>query len=510
MFRFFVFVFFLFVIATELVAQILPTPNFSFISVDNEQGNEVNLKWICSDTASIDGYIIYRTFYDTPGVSDSAFMPLIEISSNSVFDWKDESFLMQNPDISEHHYAYKIASFKNINGNYNYSELSDLVAPIYFYSYSWIDCNTKIVINWKNLIGLNFSNLAIDIYTETNTAIRIDQNTFDNSYTLNVNDYNFSGNSEDIISADFRVSCYIDGVLSQSNVKGFERLAKLETNLFMDSVLLDKSQVNLRFSSSEQEALLPSDTLSLIDFYTITKFVNNQVVIKDTLENTVNSYNFDYSKLEFNPQYQIRAYNACGNELALTSKYSPLVIFADKNNIADRNIINLDFSLSENSQFEYMRLLGSDSVDNSYSEIDRKYTFETQFVDENIELAARKIYFVDLSIIDNSSSMLTYFFSNELLISKIAEVKVPNAIYLSAQNEMDRIFQIKARFVTNFSIIIFSSNGEKIFESNDFKFNWKAEFPQAAVDYTIHFYILKYKNARGLDFVKKGKFIVFY
>lgn len=479
----------------------LPVPVFKHISVEEYPEQKVFIEWICPDTSLIDGYILYRTVYDQSSVADSAFMPLAEINKKNTCTFTDISFINQNPNIGLHHYAYKIASFKRSGTEYEYSELSQTIAPFFIKKLTLQNCNSEILVEWSHAIGAAYQKMQLKIMT-LSQEYYISASESDRQTTIKINDYEGSQTeSADSIKLCFKIMAEINGKNSFSNQLCLLEARSEQTNIAIDSVIVNGSNTEIHFNAVLEN--LPA-------FWLFQTFENNRLVHTDSLGSAEKLYKAPFNAAQ-EPKYQILAINPCKQIIGQYAYISPLVI-KETRQLLFENTFEMAtsklFSATENVQKTTLYAAGLSSP--NFEDIETLNYIPDYWQDNNIEAAAAKKYFVKLETYNQANGgFQTSYQSNILNLYKETKIEIPNAIYLLSPIETDKYFQIKCVFCSSFTIEIFDIKGISLFNSDDIQFKWQPSNSKQTTDYAVYYYLIKYKNTKGLVYTLKDRFLVF-
>lgn len=474
---------FLFLISRNFAfGQTPQTPELCLVTVDNN-ANPV-LYWQYADTSAIDGFIIKRIIYDGTGVLDST-LNNIAILPNNVLSFTDTSTAFQtqaNPNIRSEKYA--ISAYYLRNDSTFYSNITPLQNTIFLQAV-WDYCNQKAFFKWSKYQNRNIKlyNLYYS-FDKINYSLLYSSAT-DTSYqtrSLQVNkDYYFK--IETVIDDNGQCCCDT----SVSNLAHIFTASAVAPNKFLckyATVIDNKINVLLESDSiygiSKLNIYRDGQAVSEIKFYT-------DVVFKD-----------DSAKTDEIHDYYFVAEDSCGNTIVKSNTVSNLRLEVSQTN--DKFFFQFNKVKINNQPADYYEL--QYFLDNMWQTL--QFNMDSTYSVEKRELYSR------LNAPDSLKTLifrLIAYKNNEIVYSNIVHLPVmgylvvPNTFFPKGNNPQDKFFSVKAHFISKFRIVIFNTDNQVVFTSDNVDFQWDGKFKGKNLPSGYYLYRIEYTSTTGI----KGK-----
>jgi len=464
-----------------LFAQIPQTPELCLVTVN--QNNNPVLYWHYSDTSTIDGFIVKRIIYDGVGALDGT-LNNIEILPNNVFSYTDTSNAFQtsaNTNIRSEHYA--ISAYYIRNDSTFFSSITPLQNTV-FLKTEWDYCNQKANFEWTkyknrniqiyklmysfdniNFFELNSSSDTIfkstsllpnkDYYFKVITIIGDEGNCCcDTSYSNTVHLFTSSPIAPAYFTAKYAsvVDNKIHVLLESDTIYGINKLSIFRDNKFI---------ADMNFSKKIDFIDDSATTNQIHNYYFLATDICNNTISKSNIVNniclegsqTTNNFILHYNQITINNQ---------------SADYYNLEYFINNNWLTLESNVDTFYSIEKK---------------NLYSKINAPDTLN--------RLVFRILTYKDNEIVYSQNFKLPIegFFS------------IPNTFFINSSNPEDRYFSLTGHFINKFKIVIFNTQNQVVFTSNDINFKWDGTFNGEILPSGYYIYRIEYTSNIG----KAGK-----
>lgn len=477
---------FLFLISRNFAfGQTPQTPELCLVTV-NKNANPV-LYWQYADTSATDGFIIKRIIYGGTGVLDSS-LNNIDILSNKRLSYTDTSSAFQtraNPNVRSEKYA--ISAYYIRNDSTFYSNITPLQNTIFLQA-DWDYCNQKAYFKWSKYKNRNIK--AYNLYysfDKINYSLLYSSAT-DTSYQTNAlqTNKNYYFKIEAVIGDNGQCCCDT----SVSNSAHIFTSSAIAPNKFLckyATVIDNKIHVLLESDSiygiSKLHIYRDGQAVSEIKFYT-------DVAFKD-----------DSAKTEEIHEYYFVAEDSCAHTIAKSNSVNNIWLGGSQTN--DKFFLQFNKVKINNQPADYYEL--QYLLDNFWQtlefNIDSSYSVEKKLLYSRINApdTLKNLVFRINAYKDNE-----IVYSNILYLPVWGYLVIPNSFSPNSNNPEDNFFSIKSHFINKFRIVIFNTENQVVFTSNNADFKWDGKYNGKNLPAAYYLYRIEYTSTTGVEGKIKG------
>ncbi|MCF6240125.1 MAG: gliding motility-associated C-terminal domain-containing protein [Bacteroidales bacterium] len=497
-------------------AQTIEVPVIQSVSV-NQQTQLIEIKWTVNNPALIDGYVVKRQIFAQSGVVDGSWNTIADISNPNQMSYIDTSIIYgtAQPDVRAEN--YRIAAYKNISGNIEYSNMSVSVSSTMLDTIRFDACLMSNIIRWSPYSGFSPAMSSYNVYyslganspaillgtiTNGDTSM-VHQNILpDTTYYYLVEAFNNS--SSDTAYSNIRsISTVIPGNPQIMNA---------------DYATVDNfNEISLSFTVDENATidryvLLKSDSINgVYDTLSIFPAGTSQITYTDYVKTAQEQY-----------FYKVIAINNCNVTSSESNIASNILLEAQTANDGTKsNILNwTDYKewLGGVYQYEIYR-----SVDGSaYQSIAQVPANINTYTDDITNLIMPSYggqpskghfcyYILATEDAGNPYGITGTSKSNISCAHQEAVVWYPNAFNPKSTKAENRSFKPVASFVSDYSLIVYDRNGSIVFKSNNPLEGWDGTNGNGnLLKQGTYIFMLKYRTKNNQLVEKSGQINLVY
>ena len=506
------------VFAGATVAQTPEMPVVDSVSVSLLTKRPI-IAWHVTAPNDVDGYIVKRQIFGAAGVVDGTFNTIKAIDYRHTTTYEDNSsqYGYALPAIRPE--AYRLASTREVDGSTEFSVMSEIHATIFVQVPDYEQCKEQNTLNWSKYVGWGEEISEYRIFvrnSETDnptllTSVGKDVTTFVHENLEPNRNYYY-----------FVRAIHTDGVKSSSSneVWSFSAMPEPPDMLNADyATTLSPQSIKLSFSFDN------SDVLE----YRVLR-ANSPTAAFDTIYKTSNfsspiEYTDTDASLETDSKtyyYKLLAISLCGKEMKESNLAHNIVFTAAKSEAQ-----NLHNNLSWTSYTTWLGDVERYNIYRSFDNVDYQLlttvtAFTNNFIDDVSPFVRGEVdgqavqglfcYYVEaVETGDNPHSIRGESKSNKVCVTYPSNVELPNAFNPSSTVFDNRFFKPQLTFVSNYSLIIYSRWGNKVFETNKLSEGWNGRVNEGELATKgAYMYYLHYTSADGRFFEKNGTVMVVY
>lgn len=477
-------------------SQNLQSPDLCLVTVNNH--GKVELKWRYSDTSLIDGYIIKRKIFDGVGVVEGTMNNIEVINNSTISNYVDISqsySTYSNPNMRSE--EYRISAFVYRNDSLILSNMTSFQKTV-FLSIEWDRCDKKAIIKWTKYVNRDVSKYNILVSSDSINFTKLSENSIDDT-TLEIL------HIELLNTFYFKIETITNIENPCLSDTSYSNVVKLftETPFSPDTLLIynistidnKKIEINLITSKSTHDNIYILNKIKESEIAQIAEFSPiNQII----------SY-YDISDAFLNYEYYLTAKNKNCEEilnkslnidnivLEVTQNRSELFFVWNSTLIFEKEIEKYNIYLKQDNIWKIILEVEGTQKQAQISLFDiRNFNFE-EYENTNFEFKIEAIPTY------NPINKIVTSFSNVYILPLKTILAIPTVFKPNSQNVENKLFTIKALFIKDFEVSIFSQNGTLLFSSNDINISWdgknkKGEF----VPQDLYIFQIKY-----IDFSNK-------
>ncbi len=481
-------------------------PTIDSVSVNN-QTNTVFLSWTIDSVPRIDSIIIYREITGVDGIIDGNFP--IDTVAGTVFTYEDHTISYREANPSARSEKYQIAALSESV----LSNISDTHGTIFLQNISFDECKLETSISWTAYSGWGNSLESQTVYYS------VDGGKYEAAGVISSAETSFTHRN---VKGNSNYKYFVRA----ENSKGFtssSNMLDVETNVPQQAEKVNLDYVSVT-SNNTIELSLTFDTIADVKEYQLMK--ENGTVAFETIATYDNSqekaiFVDSVSSVTTLHNYKLAAINSCGQK-AIETDVSHNIILIASEVPSDNNLIHLKW-------ISYASYLGNVDLYEIYRSLeDGEYELLTtvpgtnnEYEDNisaylskeagNIPVSKYSYYVVAIEGDTNPHGVKGESKSNEVYINKIIGVTIPNAFNPLSSIEKNRIFKPYLNDVSNYSMIIYSRWGNKIFETTNPDEGWdgKVNGGKLAAE-GVYVYLISYTDDAKGDIEKVGQVSVIY
>ncbi len=468
---------------TIAFAQTPQTPDLCKVTVEND--SVVKIFWHYDDTTTIDGFIIKRRIFDGIGVIDGT-LNNIQLLPNTSLTYVDtsQSFDTQaNPYIRSEEYSISAFVYRNDSTILSYMTMPQKTV---FLQGQWIFCEQKAVLTWSKYINRSVKKYIVYISNDNaNYLVFKELPASDTSFEITdlQTDKLYYFKVAAVLETD--QNCNID--TSWSN-----------TINFYAANLSNTAHATPLFASVESDKIhvafnVEGTNIKKIELF---KVVDNQD-IKLAQSNSVKFFHYyDNTDVSTLNNYFVKITDVCDNETFTTAQiHNNVLNVTDKNNIFFLSWTGTTLDDALPDKYTVFAKFG-----NGWQEID-----ETQGSAKSLQIKYAKLFDNTQVAPDLQEVAFRVKAQNDTLSawSNIVNVPisglfaVPNVFNPNANDEQDRFFTVKAMFIKDFHLIIYTKNYEIIFQSDDLNNRWDGSINGTLCKQGAYIYYITYTSNSG-------------
>lgn len=501
---------------TLIFAQSIETPVIQSVTIDHDRHLPV-INWTVQTPGQIDGFIVKRLFTGIDGYVDGTFNTIATINNRNQVSFTDTTTVFGGGlNTNAAQYFYRIASFKNVGGNIEYSDMSLEAASILVEPPVTDICEATVQINWTPHTGWGeelesfvvkygtsniypdqiLATLAPTDTTLLHTEVPIDQNYY---YVVEAVHKNGTIQPSNIVVAD----------MFMPNQPQF---------LIADYATVSKpGEVSVSFSVDAQPSIQSYKLMEKMGSIT-----DNEFRVLAEFENT-NQTQITYTDIvptnTYAKEYKLVAVNICGDDYMESNIATNIVVFG----VADDQIYaqnNLRWNLYQNWINGIERQEIYRQVDNGPMELIATLTpTEKTYTDDVSSFAGMRIdgklvrgqfcYTVVAYQAGAESSGISH--SNIGCVQQRPRMFIPNAFNPNSQIPQNRVFFPVMSFLNNYTFIVYNRWGEKLFETNSVDEPWNGTGANGQlVQQGTYVYYIKYQYENNEFIEETGHITVVY
>ena len=465
-------------------------PTINFVTVN---GGQSILNWQASSSPETWGYIIYQY------ISATNQIPIDTVYGLNNTSWTDVFLNPNNQSIS-----YTIASLDSCG---NTGPIYNLQHQTIFLKHTLNRCAHTIQLNWNTYI--NWTGIQqFDLYVTANGGARQLIQTLGSgilTYTWN----GFTDGDNLCFYVVARESGSTD--TSSSNQDCFVANAvQPATNFYIRNVTVNAgNQIEIYYSmdslSDAKEIHIGRSTDGIT-------FTNIDIIPAPANLSLVNFYtDLTAQPKDVSYYYQLTAFDSCNNTYQSNVGQSILLTgyaFTNFNNLLNWSNHQLQFGASLQYNIYRKDVNGNFVLINNTNS--GTLTFQ-EAVDQLVDAGGTLCYVVESLDENNYPNGLidtAYAFSNELCLSELVKIYVPNAFTpLQAANN---VFMPVMQFTDNksYSFSIFNRWGQQLFSTTDFTEGWDGKFDGKTVEQGAYAYYITVVDNQGRVTEKKGSVLL--
>jgi len=459
------------------------SPELCYVTVRVDSVSQ--LFWHHQDTANIDGFIIKRLIFDGTGVIDGTLNNIAVIEDNSITSFKDtvnEFNTYANPYFRSEQYS--VSAFLYRNDSVILSNMT-LAQKTVLLSANWDFCTQTANINWTRYINKNVIKYNLYYGTDQNNMQFLDEfSSSDTSFTSQ----SFLQNTQYY----FKIEAVIEQTGNCEQVLSFSNFANFTTSATVVSDTLKNIYVTTNDNSYLEVMFYCSDNYGIKKFVLERSNSDGIVELKEFSQNTkFLNYN-DLTEVNFINNYRIKVVDICGVQAFETDYFNNLVLNVVEENKTYKLSWN-DIFINENTPSFYdveVKFNGSWQLFETFSGLTTLSVFSYE------DIFNSNLFNTDLQSV---SFRLRAEYDTIIVHSNIVELPVkgifaiPNAFNpLSSDNE-NSYFTIKAEFINDFSLVVFTETGSILFKSDDINNRWSGRYAGGQlVERGAYIYRIKY------------------
>jgi gliding motility-associated-like protein len=170
-------VFFILIVVLKIFSQTIEIPVIQNVTVDRLT-QQALIQWSVSLPADVDGYIVKRQIFNQPGVVNGTFNTVATINDRNQMTYLDNGtdYGTSNPDLRSE--TYRVASFKVVGPNIEYSNMSEPVSTIFLSPVNFDLCHEQNSLIWTSYKAFGQDLGGYRVYysaTQTGTPILVDE-----------------------------------------------------------------------------------------------------------------------------------------------------------------------------------------------------------------------------------------------------------------------------------------------------------------------------------------------
>ncbi len=502
------------VVFGKVLSQTPEIPIITNVSVD-KVSQKVSISWSMNNPAIVDGYIVLRQIFGQIGVVEGSFQSVATINDPSQFTYLDSGVdpILGQSEPEAGIENYRVASFRVVGADTEYSIMSDPVSTFYLYPIDFDLCLEQNALIWSTYHGFGTNLSGYRLYysnTQLGTPILLAQQT--------ANDTTFVHQD---VAANMPYYYYIEAFSSTSTSISVSNIQGITTTMPAVPLVMEANygtveiynQVNLSFAVDGSAVvnsylLLKSNSKDGV-YDTIARFPNGAAEINySDFVNTNNEVAY----------YKVVAINTCGISSRETNIAHNIVLEATPNlQMEYSNSLSWNFYQGwpnnvsgytiyrsiDNSAFEEISTLGP--LVNTY--VDNV----SQWVLPEINGQASKGFFCYYIIAHEAGGNQNESKSNISCAHQETVLFIPNAFNPNSQTDENRTFKPVISFVNDYSLIIYNRWGEIIFQSNDPLMGWDGKNRSGVLlKKGSYVYYLKYRTRDNKLVEKSGQINLVY
>jgi len=498
----------LFLFAKNLESQILQSPDFCLVTLNND--GKVLLKWNYIDTTLINGYIIKRKIYNGIGVVEGTLNNIEVINNSTINSYIDNSTsysTFSNPNIRSE--EYRINAFFIRNDSLILSNMTSIQKTV-FLTVEWDRCNKKAVLKWSKYINRDVNKYNILISTDSINFTKLSENS--------INDTLFNINSIELMKTFFfRIETIIDAESSCLSDTSYSNIVKLytETPFLPDTLYIynvttnENLQIEINFFSSKS---------TFDNIYFLNRKINSEVTeisdFQPINQNVKYIYNSDvYKKYSF---FLTIKNNFCDVVLGNSIEINNIVLEVTQ----DKSVFNLQWNstlIFEKNIEKYKVYVKYNNIWTLISEVEgtKNYTqiALSEIFNSNIDESQINIleFKVEAIPIYNPTNEVITSFSNVVIVPLESIISVPNVFNPNSQNIENQYFTIKALFIKKYNISIFTQSGTLLFTSDDINISWNGKNKNGdLLPIDLYIYQIKYIDLNDKNNILDGVVQLFW
>lgn len=509
--RFSLFLFVFLSAALCLQAQELEIPVVDSVSVDSETQNVV-IGWHLNYPDSVDGYIIKRRIYGQPGVVDGSFNTIAEIDDSSQMSYEDTSTTYGTAQPGTRSEAYRVASFKNAEGDILYSNMSSIHQTLFLAQAEFEPCAMENFLHWSPYQGWETDRYELFVKPGDSAEFELlaSLSATDTSYT-------HSGLSPNINYTYFlRATATGDTASTSSNpVERFSFQPEPPAYINADFASTATGKIKLSFSFDEG---------SIIENYRIVRRDTAGTPFKELVTFSSPASPVEYTDTAANPAqaycYKLQALDNCENIVRQSNLACNIALAAyQSSESSGENIVQWNAYrdwLGNVNSYELYRSIDESDFEQIAILNDTSYTDEVgQIIEdntENPEFEGKFCYRVEArENVSNPHGVVGFSVSNVACTGLAPRVFVPNAFNPHSTVEANRSFRPYVSFANDYNFQIFTRWGTLIFETQDTDQGWDGKINGTdPAKEGVYVYHISFATPEGETFSKTGTVLLFY
>jgi len=473
-----------------------PSPNIRSASVI---GETVRITWDGIDRSDVGGYYIYKIAAQGPILIDSVSVDMLPIGATPELPFFDDVFADPKNQSEE----YSITVFDRCNNRNSSPAISTVTShETMLLEAEYDSCTSVINLSWNHYAAWD-SIERYELTKEFNPSPfeTVDGNTSSYQYTIKGDDPNplvftvkaikGSGFGAGIESSN---SNEIEVTIGISALPAFIKMRNVsvvnENEIRIDWIYDATGTANSMFINRGND---PSNITNVINQGPLN--VNSPLL---GIDNTVNTSKESY-------YYSLSAENGCG--IAVESDTARTIHLNGQDNfdlsnvltwnkfeLKDATVLQYILQRKENGSLVELEIFGpNDALEyiDDVSNVDPEDGAYCYRVDCKFEL--------QLPLLTDSNNS----FSNEVCINQTSRIFVPTAF---SPNGVNKVF--KPVFVypndDNYSLVVFTKWGEKVFESNDPDIGWDGTHDGELAPQGVYAYMIQMQSTNGNTLPRKG------
>lgn len=475
------------------------SPELLYVTV--RQDSICEIFWDYPETTNINGFIIKRVILDGTGVVNGTLNNIAVIENNSLTSFLDTAFeysTVANPYIRSEKYA--VSTFLYRNDSVILSNMS-LPQKTVFLKSEWDFCNQTANFNWTKYINNNVQSYKLFYGTTSDNLQLLEEfSPSDTSYSTQ----DLQKNIEYFFRIEAVLSNQQNNYISKSNL----------TNFYTGSTVVPDTLQNIYISTINENSIkilfYCSDGFG-IDKFILQKENSNQVIDLAEFSGDTKFLSYlDQTDVNQINRYWLKVVDMCQVDAFTTDKFQNLIL-----SVSD---VNKTYSLNWNeiSVYENQPEFYDIEVDISGNwqlletvsgvKTSAEFSFENIFTSQYLSSEIKFVKF-----------RLNAYYDTVTVLSNIVELPVtgvfaiPNAFNPISSDNENAFFTIKAEFINNFSMVIYSETGSILFKTQNITNRWNGRYANGQlVERGSYIYKIIYTDNSGNEQKLSGIINVVY